>query len=157
MEGKMKIIEGYLDAKSKKFGIIVSRFNEFISKRLLDGAIDCLKRHNADDENIEIIWVPGAVEMVYAVGKIVESGKYDAVICLGAIIRGDTPHFEYVASQITRAISQANYMGKTPVTFGIITADNTDQAIERAGTKAGNKGWVAALSAIEMSNLKEKI
>ncbi len=153
----MKIIEGYLDAKNKKFGIIVSRFNEFISKRLLDGAIDCLKRHNANEENIEIIWVPGAVEMVYVVGKLTETGKYDAIICLGAIIRGDTPHFEYVASQITRAISQANYLGKIPVTFGIITADNTDQAIERAGTKAGNKGWQAALSAIEMSNLKEKI
>ncbi len=153
----MKIIEGYLDGKGKKFGIIVSRFNEFISKRLLEGAIDCLKRHNVDEGNIEIIWVPGAVEMVYAVGKLTESGKYDALICLGAIIRGDTPHFEYVSSQIARAISQANYSGKIPVTFGIITADSTEQAIERAGTKAGNKGWLAALSAIEMSNLKDKI
>lgn len=153
----MKEIQGYLDAKDKKFGIIVSRFNEFISKRLLEGAIDCLKRHNADEENIEIVWVPGAVEMVYALGKMVENEKYDAIICLGAIIRGDTPHFEYVSSQITRGISQANYSGKTPVTFGIITADSTDQAIERAGTKAGNKGWQAALSAIEMSNLKNKI
>lgn len=153
----MKEIQGYLDAKDKKFGIIVSRFNEFISKRLLEGAIDCLKRHNADEENIEIVWVPGAVEMVYALGKMVENKKYDAIICLGAIIRGDTPHFEYVSSQITRGISQANYSGKTPVTFGIITADSTDQAIERAGTKAGNKGWQAALSAIEMSDLKNKI
>ncbi|MCM8803651.1 MAG: 6,7-dimethyl-8-ribityllumazine synthase [Candidatus Omnitrophica bacterium] len=153
----MKIIEGYFDAKGKKFGIIVSRFNEFISKRLLDGAIDCLKRHNADDENIEIIWVPGAVEMVYVLGKLQEKNQYDAIICLGAIIRGDTPHFEYVASQITRGISQANFLGKIPITFGIITADSIDQAIERAGTKAGNKGWQAALSAIEMSNLKNKI
>lgn len=153
----MRIIEGYLDARDKKFGIIVSRFNEFISKRLLEGAIDCLKRHNGNDENIEIIWVPGAVEMVFALGKMVESGKYDAIICLGAIIRGDTPHFEYVSSQITRAISQANFNAKIPVSFGIITADNIDQAIERAGTKAGNKGWQAALSAIEMANLKEKI
>ncbi|MCM8772189.1 MAG: 6,7-dimethyl-8-ribityllumazine synthase [Candidatus Omnitrophica bacterium] len=153
----MKIIEGYLDAKGKRFGIIVSRFNEFISKRLLEGALDCLKRHNADEENVEIIWVPGAVEMVYVIGKLSESNKYDAIICLGAVIRGDTPHFEYVASQITRGISQANYTGKTPVTFGIITADSVDQAIERAGTKAGNKGWQAALSAIEMANLKEKI
>jgi len=153
----MRIIEGYLDARDKKFGIIVSRFNEFISKRLLEGAIDCLKRHNGSDENIEIIWVPGAVEMVFALGKMVESGKYDAIICLGAIIRGDTPHFEYVSSQITRAISQANFNAKIPVSFGIITADNIDQAIERAGTKAGNKGWQAALSAIEMANLKEKI
>lgn len=153
----MRIIEGYLDARDKKFGIIVSRFNEFISKRLLEGAIDCLKRHNGNDENIEIIWVPGAVEMVFALGKMVESGRYDAIICLGAIIRGDTPHFEYVSSQITRAISQANFNAKIPVSFGIITADNIDQAIERAGTKAGNKGWQAALSAIEMANLKEKI
>ncbi|MCM8818515.1 MAG: 6,7-dimethyl-8-ribityllumazine synthase [Candidatus Omnitrophica bacterium] len=153
----MKIIEGYLDPRGKKFGIIVSRFNEFISKRILEGAIDCLKRHNVDEENIEVIWVPGAVEMVYVLGKLVEVDKYDAIICLGAIIRGDTPHFEYVSSQITRAISQANFTGKTPITFGIITADNTDQAIERAGTKAGNKGWQAALSAIEMANLKTKI
>jgi len=153
----MKIIEGYLDAKGKKFGIIVSRFNEFITTRLLEGALDCLKRHNADEEKIEVIWVPGAVEMVYALGKLSESSKYDAIICLGAIIRGDTPHFEYVASQIIRAVSQANYSGKVPVTFGVITADSTDQAIERAGTKAGNKGWQAALSAIEMANLKDKI
>ena len=115
------------------------------------------KRHNADEEKIEVIWVPGAVEMVYALGKLSESSKYDAIICLGAIIRGDTPHFEYVASQIIRAVSQANYSGKVPVTFGVITADSTDQAIERAGTKAGNKGWQAALSAIEMANLKDKI
>ncbi|MFN4228039.1 MAG: 6,7-dimethyl-8-ribityllumazine synthase, partial [Candidatus Ratteibacteria bacterium] len=132
----MKIIEGYLDAKGKKFCIIVSRFNEFITKRLLEGAIDCLRRHNAGEENIELVWVPGAVEMVYAVGKMVEAGKYDAIICLGAIIRGDTPHFDYVASQITRAVSQANFSGKTPVSFGIITADSVDQAIERAGVKA---------------------
>jgi len=153
----MKIIEGYLDAKGKKFGIIVSRFNEFITTRLLEGALDCLKRHNADEGKIEVVWVPGAVEMVYALGKLSESSKYDAIICLGAIIRGDTPHFEYVASQIIRAVSQANYSGKVPVTFGVITADSTDQAIERAGTKAGNKGWQAALSAIEMANLKDKI
>lgn len=153
----MKIFEGYLDAQGKKFCIIVSRFNEFITTKLLDGAIDCLKRHNANEDNIEIIWVPGAVEMVYVLGKVIEKNNYDAIICLGAIIRGDTPHFEYVASQITRAISQANYSGKIPVSFGIITADNLDQAIERAGTKAGNKGWQAALSAIEMANLKAKI
>lgn len=153
----MKIIEGLLDAKGLKFGIIISRFNEFISKRLLEGAIDCIKRHNGEEENIEIIWVPGSVEMVYALGKMVKSEKYDAIICLGAIIRGDTPHFEYVASQITRAITTANFEGKTPVTFGIITADSTEQAIERAGTKMGNKGWMAALSAIEMANLKKQI
>ncbi|MCM8785388.1 MAG: 6,7-dimethyl-8-ribityllumazine synthase [Candidatus Omnitrophica bacterium] len=153
----MRIIEGYLDAKGKRFCIIVSRFNEFITKRLLEGALDCLKRHNADEENIELIWVPGAVEMVYAVGKVVEANKYDGIICLGAIIRGDTPHFDYVAGQITRAVSQANFSGKIPVSFGIITADSVDQAIERSGTKSGNKGWQAALSAIEMANLKSKI
>ncbi|MCM8766973.1 MAG: 6,7-dimethyl-8-ribityllumazine synthase [Candidatus Omnitrophica bacterium] len=153
----MRIIEGYLDAKGKKFCIIVSRFNDFITKRLLEGAIDCLKRHNAEEENIDIVWVPGTVEMVYILGKISESKNYDAIICLGAVIRGDTPHFEYVASQITRAVSQANFSGKIPVCFGIITADSVDQAIERAGVKAGNKGWQAALSAIEMANLKSNI
>ncbi|MCM8833220.1 MAG: 6,7-dimethyl-8-ribityllumazine synthase [Candidatus Omnitrophica bacterium] len=153
----MRIIEGYLDAKGKKFCIIVSRFNDFITKRLLEGAIDCLKRHSAEEENIDIVWVPGTVEMVYILGKISESKNYDAIICLGAVIRGDTPHFEYVASQITRAVSQANFSGKIPVCFGIITADSVDQAIERAGVKAGNKGWQAALSAIEMANLKSNI
>ncbi len=128
----MKNIEGYLDAKGLKFVIVVSRFNEFISKRLLEGAIDCIKRHNGDEEKIEIVWVPGTVEMVYAIGRLIKKENCDAIICLGAIIRGDTPHFEYVASQITRAITSANFEGKIPVTFGIITSDSTEQAIERA-------------------------
>lgn len=149
----MKIKEGLLDAKGKKFGITVSRFNEFISKQLLDGALDCIKRHNGKEEDIDIVWVPGSVETVFAVSKMVESKKYDAVICLGAIIRGETPHFEYVSSQVARAITQLNMQGKTPVSFGVVTAESTDQAIERAGTKRGNKGWFAALSAIEMANL----
>lgn len=150
----MKVKEGILDAKGKKFGIIVSRFNEFISKHLLEGAIDCIKRHNGSEESIDVIWVPGSVEAVFAISKMAGSGKYDAIICLGAIIRGETPHFEYVSSQIARAVAQLNMDGKTPVSFGIVTADSTDQAIERAGTKMGNKGWFAALSAIEMANLK---
>jgi len=153
----MRIKEGMLDAKGKKFGIIVSRFNDFISKRLLEGAIDCIKRHNGKEEDIDVVWVPGSVESVFAVSKMAEGGKYDAIICLGAIIRGETPHFEYVSSQIARAVTQLNLQGKVPVSFGVVTADSTDQAIERAGTKMGNKGWLAALSAIEMANLSPNL
>ena len=146
---------GMLDAKDKKFGIIVSRFNEFISTRLLEGAIDCIKRHNGSETNIEVIWVPGAVESVFAISRMAGKGSYNALICLGAIIRGGTPHFEYVSAQITKAVTQVNLEGKVPVSFGIITADSTEQAIERAGAKMGNKGWFAALSAIEMANLAD--
>ncbi len=153
----MKIKEAVLDAKGKKFGIIVSRFNDFISKRLLEGAIDCIKRHNGSEQDIDVVWVPGSVEAVFAISKMTGGGKYDAVICLGAIIRGDTPHFEYVSTQVARAVTQANLNGKIPVSFGVITADSTDQAIERAGTKMGNKGWFAALSAIEMANLSSML
>jgi len=148
---------GMLDAKNKKFGIIVSRFNEFISTSLLDGAIDCIKRHNGSEANIDVVWVPGAVEAVFAVSRMASKDKYDALICLGAVIRGGTPHFEYVSTQITKAVTQINLEGKVPVSFGVITADSTDQAIERAGTKMGNKGWFAALSAIEMANLAEQL
>ncbi|MCM8830036.1 MAG: 6,7-dimethyl-8-ribityllumazine synthase [Candidatus Omnitrophica bacterium] len=115
----MKIKEGILDAKGKKFGVVISRFNEFISKHLLEGAIDCIKRHNGSEENLDIVWVPGSVEAVFAVSRMAESERYDAVICLGAIIRGETPHFEYVSSQIARAVAQLNMQGKTPVSFGI--------------------------------------
>ncbi len=149
----MKEKAGMLDAKNKKFGIIVSRFNDLISSRLLEGALDCIKRHNGDEDNIEVVWVPGAVEAVFAVSRMSEAEKYDAIICLGTVIRGGTPHFEYVCAQITKAVTQVNLKGKVPVSFGIITADSTEQAIERAGTKMGNKGWFAALSAIEMANL----
>ncbi|MCK9266917.1 6,7-dimethyl-8-ribityllumazine synthase [bacterium] len=148
---------GILDAKNKKFGIIISRFNEFISTSLLEGAIDCIKRHNGNDKDIDIVWVPGTVESVFAISKMASKNKYDAIICLGAVIRGGTPHFEYVSSQITKAVTQINLEGKVPVSFGVITADSTDQAIERAGTKMGNKGWSAALSAIEMANLTEQL
>ncbi len=153
----MKTKEAVLDAKGKKFGIVVSRFNDFISRRLLDGAVDCIIRHNGSDNDIEIVWVPGSVEAVFALSKMSEGGKYDAIICLGAIIRGDTPHFEYVSSQVARAVTQANMNGRVPVAFGVVTADSTDQAIERAGTKMGNKGWFAALSAIEMANLSGQL
>ena len=153
----MEKIEGILDAKGRKFAIVISRFNEFITKRLLDGAIDCILRHNGKEEDIEIIWVPGTVEAIYAIGKIVNKDKYDAVICLSAVIRGETPHFDYVASQISRAITQFNMTGKVPVAFGVITADTTEQAIERAGTKEGNKGREAARVAIEMANIYSQI
>ncbi len=153
----MKTKEAVLDAKGKKFGIVVSRFNDFISKRLLEGAIDCIKRHNGSEQDIDIVWVPGSVESVFAVSKMAEKSRYNAIICLGAVIRGDTPHFEYISSQIARAVTQVNLQGKTPVSFGVVTADSTDQAIERAGTKKGNKGWFAALSAIEMANLSSML
>ncbi len=116
-----------------------------------------MKRHNGNEKDIDVVWVPGTVESVFAVSKMAAQNKYDALICLGAVIRGGTPHFEYVSAQITKAVTQINLEGKTPVTFGVITADSTDQAIERAGTKMGNKGWEAALSAIEMSNLAEQL
>ncbi|MBN1444702.1 MAG: 6,7-dimethyl-8-ribityllumazine synthase [Candidatus Omnitrophica bacterium] len=153
----MKIKEAVLDAKGKKFGIVVSRFNDLISKRLLEGALDCIKRHNGNEQDIDVVWVPGSIEAVFAISKMAEKSAYDAIICLGAVIRGDTPHFEYVNSQITRAVATVNLQGKTPVSFGVITADSTDQAIERAGVKSGNKGWFAALSAIEMANLSSMI
>ncbi|HNS33088.1 MAG TPA: 6,7-dimethyl-8-ribityllumazine synthase [bacterium] len=148
---------GMLDAKNKKFGIIISRFNEFISSNLLEGALDCIKRHNGNENNVDVVWVPGVVESVFAVSRMAAKGKYDALICLGAVIRGGTPHFEYVSTQITKAVTQINLEGKIPVSFGVITADSTEQAIERAGTKMGNKGWSAAQSAIEMANLAEQL
>lgn len=149
----MKTYEGQLVAKNYKFGIVVSRFNDFIGKNLLSGAIDSLKRHDAVDENISIAWVPGAFEIPLIASKMAASGKYDAVICLGAVIRGGTPHFDYVASEVSKGIAQVGLDSKVPVTFGIITADTLEQAVDRAGAKAGNKGWQAALTAIEMANL----
>jgi 6,7-dimethyl-8-ribityllumazine synthase len=146
-------IEGKLVGKGKKFAIIVSRFNEFITNKLLNGALDCLGRHEVDENNIDIIWTPGAFEIPVVAKRASKSGKYDAVIALGAVIRGATPHFEYVASEVAKGIAHVNLSFETPVIFGIITADTIEQAIERAGTKAGNKGWDAALTAIEMANL----
>ena len=149
----VKMIEGQLDAKGKKFGLIVSRFNEFISKELLDGAIDCLKRHWAKDDDIDIIWVPGAFEMPLLAKKIANAKKYNALICLGAIIKGGTLHFDYVASESSKGIANVSLEEEIHVIFGVLTTDDIEQAIERAGTKAGNKGWQAAIHAIEMADL----
>ncbi len=147
-----KVFEGSLVAEGLRFGIVVSRFNEFITQKLLSGCIDALTRHGAALEDIEVAWVPGAFEMPVVAQKMV--GKnYDAVICLGAVIRGATPHFEYVAAEVTKGIAQVGLQTGIPVVYGVITADTIEQAIERAGTKSGNKGFDAALTAIEMANL----
>jgi len=153
----MKTFEGKLIGKGLKFGVVVGRFNEFLSTRLLDGALDALKRHDVSEKDIDIAWVPGSFEMPLAAKKMAESGKYDSIVCLGVVIRGGTPHFDYVCSEVSKGIAKINYDTGIPVAFGIITADTIEQAIERAGTKAGNKGWQAALSAIEMANLAKSL
>ena len=153
----VKTIEAGLIAKGKKFGLVVSRFNDFISKRLLEAAVDTLIRHGAKEADLEVVWVPGAFEITLVANRMAKSKKYDALICLGAIIRGGTPHFDYIASETAKGIAAVNLATGKPTSFGIITADNIEQAIERAGTKEGNKGKDAALSAIEMANLVEKI
>jgi len=153
----VQTLQGHLNAQNRKFGLVISRFNEFISHKLLDGAMDCLLRHGADEKNISVYWVPGSFEIPLLAQKIASSGKFNAIICLGVVIRGDTPHFEYVASEVTKGIAQVSLHTGTPVAFGIITADTIEQAIERAGTKSGNKGWDAALSAIEMADLFKKL
>jgi 6,7-dimethyl-8-ribityllumazine synthase len=153
----MNIIEGSLSAANFKFAIIISRFNEAISSKLLEGAVDCLKRHNCRPENIDVIKVPGAFEIPVTADKAASSKKYEAVICLGAVIKGATPHFEYVASSTSNGIMQASLKNSVPVIFGVLTTDNIEQAIERAGTKSGNKGWDAALTAIEMADLFKRL
>jgi len=153
----MKQFNGKLTAKGRKFGIVLSRFNEMISSRLLDGAIDCLQRHEADPKAIEVFRVPGAFEIPAAAARLVAAGRFDAVICLGAVIRGATPHFNYIAAEVTKGIAQLSLTGETPLAYGIITADTLDQALERAGSKAGNKGWDAATSAMEMVDLFKQI
>ena len=153
----MNILEGKLLAADLKFAIVVSRFNIFIGEKLLDGAVDCIIRHDGSSDNIDIIKVPGSFEIPLAAQKLAESKKYDAVICLGAVIRGDTPHFDYVASEVSKGIAQTSLKSGIPVVFGVLTTDSIDQAIERAGTKSGNKGWDAAMTAIEMSNLLKQI
>ncbi len=150
-------IQGILSAENRSFAIVISRFNEFISSKLLEGALDCLNRHKAADKNIQIYWVPGSFEIPVIASRLAKSRKYDAIICLGAVIRGATPHFDYIASEVAKGTAQTALETGVPVIFGIITADSLEQAIERAGTKAGNKGWDAALSAIEMSDLITKI
>ncbi len=149
--------EGKLDASGLKIGIVASRFNHFLTEKLLDGAIDCIVRHNGDAKNIDVAWVPGSFEIPYAASRLVHKGGYDAVICLGAVIRGDTPHFEYIAAEAAKGIARISLDSGIPVLFGVITTDTLEQAIERAGTKAGNKGWDAAVSAIEMVNLYKVI
>jgi 6,7-dimethyl-8-ribityllumazine synthase len=153
----MKIYEGKLLAQDLRFGIIVSRFNDFICDRLLGGALDALRRNGADDQNIDIFKVPGAFEIPLMAKKVAGLGRYDAVICLGAVIRGATPHFDYVAGEVSKGIASVSLETSTPVAFGVLTTDTIEQAIERAGTKSGNKGWDAALSAIEMANLAKQL
>ncbi len=153
----VKIIQGNLSATNYKFAIVVSRFNDFIGQKLLEGALDCLKRHNCEEKNIEIIKVPGAYEIPLATDKVASLKKYDAIICLGAVIRGSTPHFDYVASEATKGIALTSLKYSVPVSFGLLTTDTIEQAIERAGTKSGNKGWDAALSAIEMADLMKNL
>lgn len=151
------VISGNLNAKDKKFGIVVGRFNEFISGKLLAGAMDCIIRHEGNEKNVTTVWVPGSFEIPLTAKKMAESKKYDAIICLGAVIRGATPHFEYVASEVSKGIAHVGLETGVPVIFGVITSDTIEQAIERAGTKSGNKGWDAALTAIEMVDLYTKL
>ncbi len=153
----MKIFEGQLIARDFKFGLVVSRFNEMLSQKLLSGALDALKRHEAQDENIDVSWVPGAFEIPFAAKKMADSKKYDAVICLGVIIRGSTPHFEYIASEVTKGVAKVGLDSGVPTIFGVITSDTIEQAIERSGTKVGNKGWDAAVGAIEMADLSRRM
>jgi len=149
--------EGNLLGKGLKFGIVVSRFNEFFSQKLLDGAMDALLRHDVSEADIETAWTPGSFEIPLVAQKMAESGKYNAVICLGAVIRGGTPHFDYIAAEVTKGIANTGLRTGVPVIFGVITTDTLEQAVERSGTKAGNKGFDAAVSAIEMANLVKQI
>lgn len=153
----MSTFEGHLIGTGLKFGIVVARFNELLSSRLLSGAEDALVRHGVAADDIDTAWVPGAFEIPLVAGRLAASGRYDAVIALGVVIRGGTPHFEYVASEVSKGVAKASLDTGVPVMFGVITADNIDQAVERAGTKAGNKGWEAAVSAIEMANLTKAL
>ena len=148
-----KTYEGKVLAKGKKFGIVVARFNEFVSERLLEGALDGLLRHGAEEKDITVVRVPGSFEIPYAANRLAKSKKFDAVICLGAIIRGTTPHFEYVASEVAKGVASTSLSTGVPTIFGVITADSIEQAIERAGTKEGNRGRDAAITAIEMADL----
>jgi 6,7-dimethyl-8-ribityllumazine synthase len=152
-----KVIEGKLLAKGKKFAIVVSRFNDFVTSKLTEGAVDALLRSGADTKDIEIIKVPGAFEIPLIAKKAAEKGRYNAVICLGAVIRGATPHFDYVSAEVSKGVGMVGLEYGVPVIFGVITTDTIEQAIERAGMKSGNKGWSAALSAIEMANLIEAV
>lgn len=149
----VKKIEGKLSGENLNFGIVISRFNNFVSERLLAGAIDCLVRHNVSENSIDVVWVPGAFEIPSVAKKLIETKKYNAIICLGAVVRGETPHFDYVASEVSKGIASLSLEGKIPVIFGVLTTDTLEQAIERSGGKVGNKGFDAAMAAIEMANL----
>lgn len=149
--------EGYLNGEGLRIGIVVGRFNEFITGKLLSGAEDALKRHGVNEEDVSIAWVPGAFEIPLVAKKMAVSGKYDAIITLGTVIRGATPHFDYVCSEVAKGVSRASDQSDVPVIFGVLTTDSIEQAIERAGTKAGNKGWESAAGAIEMANLMKKL
>jgi len=152
-----RVIEGKLNAQGMKFGIIVSRFNNFVTDRLLEGALDGLKSHGGEERNIDIVRVPGAFEIPLLAEKMAAGGQYDALICLGAVIRGDTPHFEYISDSVTRGIGHIVLQHRVPISFGVLTTNNVEQAMERAGTKTENKGFEAALTAIEMANLNREI
>ncbi|QDH19533.1 6,7-dimethyl-8-ribityllumazine synthase [Saccharibacillus brassicae] len=150
------VYEGHLVSQGYKFGIVVGRFNEFITAKLLSGALDALKRHGAEDDDVDVAWVPGAFEIPLIAQKMAESGKYDAVITLGTVIRGSTTHYDYVCNEVAKGVSAINLKTGVPTIFGLVTTENIEQAIERAGTKAGNKGWDSALAALEMASLSRQ-
>jgi len=151
------VVQGVFGTKGKKFGIVAGRFNELITGKLVDGALDCLERHGAKLDDVTICWVPGSFEIPVAAQKMARSKKFDAVICLGTVIRGSTPHFDYVASEVSKGVAKVSLDEGLPVIFGVLTTDSIEQAVERAGTKAGNKGWDAAMAAMEMADLFTKI
>jgi len=156
-EAAMKVIQGELQATGLKFAIVVSRFNDFITGKLLDGAVDALIRHGAKDEDIDVVKVPGAFEIPLAAKKVAQKGAYHAVICLGTVIRGATPHFDYVAAEVSKGVASASLDTGVPIAFGVLTTDTIEQAVERAGTKSGNKGFDAAVTAIEMAQVFKKL
>ncbi|GIO42899.1 6,7-dimethyl-8-ribityllumazine synthase [Paenibacillus apis] len=154
---QMQVFEGNLVSNGLKYAIVVGRFNEFITSKLLSGALDALKRHGVKDEEMSVVWVPGAFEIPFAAQKLAESGKYDAVITLGTVIRGSTSHYDYVCNEVAKGVAAIGLKTGVPTIFGVVTTENIEQAIERAGTKAGNKGWDAATAAIEMANLTNQL
>ena len=152
-----RVHEGKLNAQGKRFALVVSRFNDLVTTRLLDGALDCLQRHGAADEDIEVAWVPGAFELPIVAQKMAQTGRFDVVTCLGCIVRSDTPHFDYVAGESSKGIARVGLDTGVPITFGVITADTVDQAVQRAGVKSGNRGWDAGMNAVEMASLMAAI
>jgi 6,7-dimethyl-8-ribityllumazine synthase len=157
MENKGQVFEGFLNGEGMRFAIVVGRFNEFISSKLLSGAWDSLTRHGVAAEDVDVAWVPGAFEIPLVAQKLAAAKRYDAVICLGAVIRGSTPHFDYVSSEVAKGVAKVQLDEGIPVIFGVLTTDSIEQAVERAGTKSGNKGWDAAVSALEMASLMKRL